>query len=143
LTIGAQIVRVNHLDHRVNQLSAAAQQSGGFQGLAAALIDPAAKHLTLASTGPESNRLGEVVLLPSGAAYLVSTGMAALPAGSSYQLWSVVAGRAISVGVLGAHPDTVAFSVDAAVTVTAFLVTVEPAGGVVAPTSAPVAHAAV
>jgi anti-sigma factor RsiW len=39
LTIGAQIVRVNHLDHRVSQLSAAAQQSGGFQGLAAALIN--------------------------------------------------------------------------------------------------------
>ena len=44
--------------------------------------------------------------------------MAALPATSTYQLWSVVAGRAISVGVLGAHPATVAFSVDPAVTVT-------------------------
>ena len=84
-----------------------------------------------------------MVLLPSGASYLVSTGMAALPASSTYQLWSVVAGRAISVGVLGAHPAMVAFSVDAAVTVTTLLVTVEPAGGVVAPTSAPVAHAAV
>ncbi len=143
VTIGAQTLRVDHLDHRVSQLSIAAKQSGGFQGLAAALVDPAAKRLTLTSTRPGGDRLGELVILPSGSAYLVSTGMAALPATSTYQLWSVMAGRPISVGVIGADPATVAFSVDPAVTVTAFLVTVEPAGGVVAPTSAPVAHTAV
>lgn len=142
VAIGAQTIRVDHLDHRVNQLSAAARQSGGLQGAAGALVDPAAKHLTLTSTRPGARRLGELLLLPSGAAYLVSSALAPLPASSTYQLWSVVGGRAVSVGVLGAHPATVAFTVDPAVTVTAFLVTVEPAGGVVAPTSAPVARAA-
>lgn len=143
VVIGVQTVQVDHLDHRVNQLFAAAQQTGGFQGVAAALVDPAAQHLDLTSTDPGAKHLGELVILPSGAAYLVSTAMATLPATSTYQLWSLVAGRAISVGVLGAHPGTVAFSVDRAVAVTAFLVTVEPAGGVVAPTNAPVARAAV
>lgn len=142
VAIGTQAVRVDQLDHRINQLSAAARQSGGLQGAAAALVDPAAKHLPLTSTHPGARRLGELLILPSGAAYLVSSTLAPLPTSRTYQLWSIVGGRAVSVGVLGAHPTTVAFTVDPAVTVTAFLVTVEPAGGVVAPTSAPVARAA-
>lgn len=141
--IGVQTVRVDHLDRRVNQLSAAAEQSGGFQGVAAALVDPSAKHVALTSTRPGGGRLGELVILPSGAAYLIAANIAALPEAETYQLWSVVAGRAISVGVLGARPATVAFSIDRAVSATAFLVTVEPAGGVVAPTSAPLAHAVI
>jgi hypothetical protein len=150
IVIGAQTVRVDHLDHRVSQLSAAAQQlsaaaqqNGGFQAAAAALIDPAATHLVLTSTNPGAKRLGELVILPSGSAYLVASAMPALPATSTYQLWSVVGGRAISVGLLGAHPATVAFSVDPAVAAKAYLVTVEPAGGAVAPTSSPIAQAAI
>jgi anti-sigma-K factor RskA len=61
----------------------------------------------------------------------------------TYQLWSIDDGRAISVGLLGEHPSSVAFTVDPSVAATAYLVTVEPAGGVVAPTSAPVAQATV
>jgi hypothetical protein len=139
--IGVQTAHVDHLDHRVNQLSAAARQSGGFQGVAAALVDPSARHLILTSATSGAKPVGELVILPSGSAYLISSNMAALPATSTYQLWAVIAGRAISVGVLGTHPGAAAFSVDPGVSTTAYLVTVEPAGGVVAPTSSPVAQA--
>lgn len=145
VVIGIQAERVSNLNHKVDQLSAAARQSGGFQGLAAALVDPSAQHLTLTSLSVSSKDrpVGQLVILPSGAAYLVGSRLPALQAGSTYQLWSMVQGRAVSVGLLGDHPSSVAFSVDPSVPVVAYLVTVEPAGGVVAPTSAPVAKAAV
>ena len=143
VVIGTQTLRVDHLDHRVNQLSAAARQSGGFQGVAAALVDPSARRLILTSTHPGGNPVGELVILPSGSAYLIASNIAALPATSTYQLWAVVEGRAISVGLLGAHPGAAAFSIDPGVPTTAYLMTVEPAGGVVAPTSTPIAQASV
>jgi hypothetical protein len=138
--IGTKTARLDELNRRVNQLSAAARQSGGFQGPAAALVDPTARHLVLTSTGRSAAPVGQLVILPSGSAYMLSSDMPALPANSTYQLWSVVRGRAISVALLGPHPVTVAFSVDPGVTATAYLVTVEPAGGVVAPTAPPVAR---
>lgn len=139
--IGVQTARVDSLAHQVDQISAATRQPGGFQGLAAALVDPSAKHLVLASTAPGARPLAQLVILPSGGGYLVGSRLEALPVGSTYQLWSMVNGHAISVGLLGPRPTTVAFTVDPASTAKAYLVTVEPAGGVVAPTSAPVAKA--
>lgn len=141
--VGFQTVRVNQLNHRVNQLSAAALQTGGFQGLAAALVDPSARHYTLTSTTPGGRPVGQLIILPSGSSYLVGSRLPAVPSDRTYQLWSIDGGRAISVGLLGGHPSSVAFTVDPSVATTAYLVTVEPAGGVVAPTSAPVAQATV
>jgi anti-sigma-K factor RskA len=140
--LGLQTARVDNLDHQMHVLSAAARQPGGFQGLAAALVDPSAQHLVLTSTRPGEKPLAQLVILPSGSAYLVGGRLAALPADSTYQLWSIIGGRAISVGLLGPHPTTVAFTVDPAAHARAYLVTVEPAGGVVAPTAPPIAKAA-
>lgn len=140
--VGIQTVRVDQLNHRVNQLSAAARQSGGFQGPAAAMLDPSAHRLALTSTAPNGTALGELVILPSGSAYLVGSTLPALAAGETYQLWSIVGGRAVSVGLLGTKPRTVAFTVDPSVAARTYLVTIEPAGGVLAPTTAPLARAA-
>jgi anti-sigma-K factor RskA len=143
VVIGAGTAQIAHLDHRVSQLTAAARQSGGFQGAAAALVDPSARHLVLTATRPAAKPLGELVILPSGSAYLIAADMAPLADTSTYQLWAVIDGRAISVGVLGARPAAVAFSVDPAAAAAAYLLTVEPAGGVVAPTTSPIAQARV
>lgn len=143
VVIGIQAQRVDTLSHKVDQLSAAARQTGGFQGLAAALVDPSAHHFTLTSLTTADRTVGQLVILPSGTSYLVGASLPALRPGRTYQLWSLVGGQAVSVGLLGGHPSTVAFSVDPSVPASAYLVTVEPAGGVVAPTSAPVAKAAV
>lgn len=140
--VGLQTVRVDQLNHRVNQLATAARQTGGFQGLAAALVDPSARHYTLTSTSPARQPLGQLIILPSGSSYLVGSRLPQLTSDSTYQLWSMLNGRAVSVGLLGAHPDTAAFTVDPSVPTAAYLVTVEPAGGVVAPTSSPIAQAA-
>lgn len=133
-------VRVAHLDHQMGQLSAAARASGGFQGAAAALTNPDARRLALTSTA-STEQLGELVILPSGSAYLLDGRLPALPPTKTYQLWSVKGGTAISVGLLGDHPTTVGFTLGPQLQATDLLVTVEPAGGVVAPTSPPVAQA--
>jgi hypothetical protein len=140
--VGLQTARVDQLNHRVNQLATAARQTGGFQGLAAALVDPSARHYTLTSTGSAHQPLGQLIILPSGASYLVGSRLSQLASDRTYQLWSMVDGRAVSVGLLGAHPNTAAFTVDPSVSAAAYLVTVEPAGGVVTPTTAPIAQAA-
>ncbi|MBV9659907.1 MAG: anti-sigma factor [Acidimicrobiales bacterium] len=140
--VGVQTLRVDHLDHQVRQLNAAARQPDGSQGLAEALVDPTAKHLVLASTALGAEPLGQLVILLSGRAYLVGSRLPAAPVGKIYQLWSIIDGQAISVGLLGPRPSTIAFTIDPGASVSAYLVTVEPAGGVVAPTSSPVARAA-
>jgi Anti-sigma-K factor rskA len=141
IVIGFQTARVDHLHRQVTRLNTAEKQSGPLPGLAAALVDPSAQHLTLIGSAAGRQPVGQLIILPSGASYLVGSRLGELPAGRIYQLWSVNSGRAISVGLLGAHPTTVAFNVDPAAPANAYLVTVEPSGGVVAPTSAPIARA--
>lgn len=132
-------VQVGRLDHRVEQL---ATREGGqlAQAARAASADPGARQVLLASVagGPAEAR---VVIVAPGTAYLFNDHLPRLPGDETYQLWSLDAGRAISVSLLGNHPSTVAFSVDPA-TATSFAITVEPAGGVVSPTAAPVATSA-
>jgi hypothetical protein len=134
--VGVGTARISHLNHQVHQLQAA---NGGA---AAAVINPSARHLTLTTTATGQS-IGELVVLPSGESYLVWSALPALVPARTYQLWSMIDNRFVSVSLLGAHPTTVPFRVDPAAQPQAFLITVEPAGGVVAPTSSPIAHAAV
>jgi len=136
--LGVGTVRIANLDRQVHRLTTAVGQGNGALGTA--LVDPSARHVTLtaATTG---RPVGQLVVLPSGESYLVGSTLPALAQTRTYQLWSMVGGRAVSVSLLGAHPSTVAFRTDPNVPPQAYLVTVEPAGGVVAPTSSPVAMA--
>jgi Anti-sigma-K factor rskA/Putative zinc-finger len=132
-------LEVGHLDHRLNQVTAASAGQTLTGAARAALLDPTAQRITLARVGPGSSPAAQVVVQGSGAAFLFNQGLPALPPGQTYQLWAMIDGQPISVAVLGAHPATVAFSVDFAAATKAFAVTVEPAGGSVAPTRASVA----
>jgi hypothetical protein len=86
----------------------------------------------------------EVVVLPSGAAYLVNMGLPALPSGETYQLWGKADTQLISLGILGNRPTKDAFSVgSSAKKYSAYVVTAERAGGVVKTTHQPVAEGAV
>jgi hypothetical protein len=141
IAIAFQTARVNHLSRQITHLNAGLNQSGQLPGLAAALVDPRAQHLTLTAAAAGRPPVGQLIILPSGASYLVGASLPALPSDHIYQLWSDISGRPISVGILGAHPTTVAFHIDPAAPGDAYLVTVEPSGGVVAPTSPPIAQA--
>ena len=72
---------------------------------------------------------------PDGTGWLDAGALPALPPQRTYQLWAVRGGTAISLGVLGNDPSFATFRLDAPAQ--ALAVTDEAAGGVVAPTNAP------
>jgi len=140
-------VQVGRLDQRVGQLARASQQSGLSQAVQSALLDPSAQKVTLATTssspaGTSPQRGGQaavLVILPDGTAFVVNTGLPRLASDRTYQLWGVVDGRTVSLGLLGSAPHDVAFTVNPSAPVDAFAVTDEAAGGVVRSVHNPVA----
>jgi Anti-sigma-K factor rskA/Putative zinc-finger len=113
--------------------------SGAGQGLQAAaasvLANPDHQQATLRS--PDGREVARVVTL-DGHGYVLATAMAGLPKDETYQLWGLIRGRTISLGLLGPDPRTVGFSYGSS-RPSEILVTVEPNGGVVSPDHSPVA----
>jgi len=137
--LGAALGHLDQVDHPAEAsgaptLSAAARD---------ALLDPTSARVVLKTTGADPQPIAEVVALRSGAAYLFNDGLPALPAAETYQLWAMIDGQPISVGLLGTHPSTASFTLDPTDLTDAFAVTVEPAGGSLAPTRQPVASTTV
>jgi anti-sigma factor RsiW len=133
-------VQVGRLDQRVGQLANASRQTGISQAVQAALLDPGAKTVALTATDSSSKaRAAVVVVLPDGSAFMLNTALPRLAADRTYQLWGVVNGQTVSLGVLGSQPHDVAFTVDPGAPVKVFAVTDEVAGGVVRSTHSPVA----
>jgi hypothetical protein len=115
-------------------LAERADHDGGSTITAAALArtaatSPGARHAVLAD--PDGNTLATAVVMRDGTGYLTSM-LPRASAGKTYQLWGITGTGTISLGVLGAHPATVAFK--AAAPTTSLAITTEVAGGV------PVSH---
>jgi len=133
-------IQVHHLDNRVSALQARSTLTGAEQ---AALVDPSTQKVTLAP-GPGApspsgvNGKVTVVLTSTGTGFVEGAGLSALPSDRTYQLWGMIGGRAISLGLLGHDPGVVPFSVAGAPSVDALAITAEHAGGVVQPTDQPV-----
>ena len=134
-------LQVHHLNGQVDALRAGPQLSAAER---AALASPSTRRVPLASTASTGARStpATIVLTAAGTGFLVNDstgGLSPLPAGRTYQLWGVVGGRAISLGLLGPHPGIVPFSAAGTAPVTEFAVTDEVAGGVVRSANRPVA----
>jgi anti-sigma-K factor RskA/putative zinc finger protein len=130
--LGWQVARQSD---QVDRLRAAVSSPGVARAAEAALADPQARVVVLASPGGAVQVTG--VLEPDGSGYLVRAGaLPALAAGMTYQLWGVVGAQKISLGVLGPSPGVVAFHGPR--DVSALAITAEAAGGVVQSTHAPV-----
>ena len=99
---------------------------------------PSRSCLRAPSTGTAAVGKVTVVLTRSGTGFVEAGGLSALPADETYQLWGVIGGRTISLGLLGSNPRVVPFSVAGNVPVSAFAITAEHAGGVVQPSQQPV-----
>ena len=132
-------VQTAHLNGRLNQAqSAAGSLSGAAQ---AALLDPHAQRVVLHGTGAQAQEVAEIVTQPSGNAFVFNRGLHPLAADKTYQLWAIHGAQPVSLGLLGQDPATVALHLGTAASGTTYAVTVERAGGAVAPTSAPIASA--
>jgi hypothetical protein len=124
----------NHRLDRIDQLVQAIQEANVNSAAFAALSDPAAEQVKLASADGKAS--ARVVRLPDGTGYLVPGTLAPLPAGRVYQLWAVRVDAKISLGVLGADPGVSAFRMTGPVS--AYAVTEEAAGGVATTSNQPV-----
>jgi hypothetical protein len=100
-------------------------------------------HRIVDLSGATHTRLASFVLLPDGRGYLVDSALPALPASETYQLWGIVGGKAISIGVMGRTPGHVTFTVSSTPRPTALAVTAEPSGGSTTPSHPIVASGAV
>jgi anti-sigma-K factor RskA len=108
------------------------------QTVIAILRDPATQVVALAGQAPAPTARARMMWHEKAGGVFVATGLPAAPAGKAYQLWAIAGSNApVSAGV---------FSVDASgagslsvrplpgvTTVNAFAVTLEPAGGLPAP----------
>ena len=128
---GAQI---SHLDSQVHGLQEAVL-NGTVTAEALAVENGAHQSVTLASTAARLH--AEAVIAPDNVAFVVSSDMADLSTAETYQLWALVNGRPVSLGVAGAAPPSASnvwtFKVQPGMT--AIMVTAEPEGGTPAPTT--------
>lgn len=126
---------------KVGQLQSALTRQGMGEAVEAALTSPGHRVLELRSTG--GAQLAKVVVRQSGAGYVVWSHMPPLPADKTYQLWVEITDRPISLGLLGGELSLGdAFSLgSSAREARRLMVTVEPRGGVVVPTTPPIASA--
>lgn len=117
------------------------QRAMGTSAVHEALATPGHRLVTL--TGRAHQVLATFVLLSDGTGYLVSSKMRSLPSGETYQLWGIVAGKAVSIGVMGSSPHDAAFTLASSPGPSLLAVTVEPAGGTQKPTTPLVASGVV
>lgn len=130
--LSVSLVRANnHVAQLTNALSVASHNV-----VDAALETPG--HVNVTLNDAHSVGVAKFVLV-DGHGYLVSSQMSTLSADQTYQLWGIFNGRAISIGLMGSSPSTVYFSVEGSKRPTELAVTIEPAGGSVAPTTPVVA----
>ncbi len=96
--------------------------------------DPTARHLTL--TSADGAHTVRAVIIADGTTFLGSGNLDTLPKDETYQMWGVVDGARVSLGVIGNNPTYAAFTTPPVATLLAM--TVEPRGGVVSSTETPV-----
>ncbi len=118
-----------HADRRIGQLQSAARRPAP---VAEALATPGHRLVELRTSSRAE--VARLILVPDGRGYLVSSALPSLGGGRTYQLWGIVGRTPISLGLLGSSPRQAAFTLAGARRASSFGITVEPAGGSVAPT---------
>lgn len=107
-----------------------------FRGLADLLRQPGARVVELRATGPAPQAHGRVVWHDATGGRLIVSNLPAADAGKTYELWTIRSGTPQAAGTFGVD-STGAAVVGIAPTggaVDIFAITLEPAGGVPAPT---------
>lgn len=109
-----------------------------YRSAAELLHDPATQIVALRGVGPSPQATGRVVWHAVNGGHLFVANLSAPPPGKAYELWAIGEGAPQPAGVFqvdaqgrGSHRIA---PVDAAKPVKVFAVTLEPAGGVPAPT---------
>jgi anti-sigma-K factor RskA len=126
----------NHVAHLQGEVTATSRTA-----VLAAEQTPGHKDVSL--QGANHELLAKFVTVPGGQGYLVKSHLPKLTSDQTYQLWGVVNGQPISLGVLGTAPHAVTFTLAGAVHPSKLGITVEPAGGSAVPTKSMLASGTV
>lgn len=104
--------------------------------VSAILASADVRRIPLAGVAPAAVARGQVYVSPTAGLVFLAEGLPALPPDRDYQLWTIVDGKPVSAGVFEAGADDRAQLIAAAPpgAPQAAAVTVEPTGGVPAPT---------
>jgi anti-sigma-K factor RskA len=127
IVLGIGLVQANN---KVSNLQSA--QAAPSAAATAALHAPGHKVITLDTDAHAPQ--AQVVVLPSGQGYLVSSTLPTLNKGRTYQLWAIEGNQPISLGLLGSSPTHAAFTMAGSTRPSHLSITAEPAGGSVFPT---------
>jgi len=108
------------------------------QGRTLALLgDPATQVVSLTGLAPRPQAQAKIIWNPRAGGLLVATDLPLAPAGKVYELWAIAGGKPLPAGLFGvdaAGKGTLAVApLEGVTTVDFFAVTLEPAGGVPAP----------
>jgi anti-sigma-K factor RskA len=131
---------VNRLGRTEQQLLAANRTAAGVQLRLAVLTAPDLRQVNLAGQAPAPRAAGRGFWSRSRGLVFAATELPPLPAGRTYQLWYLTASVPVSAGLFRPEPEgTIAAAFDpppAGRTPTGLAVSLEPDGGVPAPTGA-------
>ena len=108
-----------------------ALQTASRSAVQRAMATPGHQVVNLTSATDQS--LAEFVMLPNGTGYLVKSNMPALSSSDTYQLWAIVKGLPVSIGVMGSSPGQVTFTMDSSPGPSELAVTVQKSGGSLTP----------
>jgi hypothetical protein len=90
-------------------------------------------HKIVDLSGARHSELARFVLDPDGRGYLLNSGLPALSSQATYQLWGLINGRIISLGILGRSLHQVAFTVKGSPRLVRLGISIEPTGGSIQP----------
>jgi anti-sigma-K factor RskA len=133
-------VSLVHANDQVSQLQRSLGAGTPPGAVVAALETPG--HKVVNMEGTDHVRVAQFVIA-DGRGYLVTSTLQALSADHTYQLWAVINGHAISLGLMGQRPDQATFTLAGSPSVSKLAITVEPSGGAVLPTRPMVAQGTV
>jgi anti-sigma-K factor RskA len=135
VVLGISVMRPGHQPDRLQ-----AAPASSLSVVVTALETPGHKVVNLKN----ANDLRQAqFVLASGRGYLVSSNLPTLKSDETYQLWGLVSGQPISLGLLGQAPSQSTFTLAGNSSLAQLRVTVEPSGGSVVPSGVVAAQGSV
>jgi hypothetical protein len=116
----------NHVTNLQSALRVASQSA-----VQRAMATPGRSVINL--TNASDQRVAQFVMVPDGRGYLVKSNMPVLPSDETYQLWGIVKGSPVSIGVMGPSPRQVTFTLNSSQGPSELAVTVQRSGGSLLP----------
>ncbi|HJQ84948.1 MAG TPA: anti-sigma factor [Candidatus Binatia bacterium] len=126
------------IDEQERTITLVRAESAEQAEMLALLGDPVTRVVSLAGLDPSPGAQARLVWNPRAGGVLVASRLPPPPPGKTYELWAIAGGKPLPAGLLDVGPDGRArlrvAPIEGVAKVDVFAVTLEPAGGVPAPT---------